>query len=88
MTEFIIKNFDKWCTQNNAECIDCVEGCLLHNLVLSCKNGECFIFEEYVNCWTSRYHAYFFRYKEIETEKAVYEKLWNRFDSLKQEEAV
>ena len=80
-TEFVLHDLAKWETQNNAECIDFAEGCLLDNMVYECKRGTAFIFEEYQNEWTSRYHVYFIPYKEQETN-ADYNALWDRFNAL------
>ena len=48
-----LKTMDKWLAQNEAEAIDCVEGCLLDNAWYECRKGDTFIFEEFVNSWTS-----------------------------------
>lgn len=84
-TEFILHNLDKWQAQNNAECIDYAAGCLLDNLVMSCKRGIAFLFEEYVNEWTSCYHVYFVPYKEQENNPD-YNALWDRFENLQDED--
>ena len=72
--EFFITDLQKWLVQNEAEIIDCFEGCLLDYYVIACKNGTCFVFEECATEWASKYHAYFFKndhsekYKRIEEE--------------------
>lgn len=81
MTKFRLYDLDKWAAQNNAECIDFVEGCLLDNMVYSCKRGTAFIFEEAANEWTSMYMVYFFPYKEQENNKE-YDQAWERWNSL------
>ena len=81
VSEFILHDFDKWAAQNDAECIDFAEGCLLDNLVMNCKRGTAFLFEEYQNEWTSRYHVYFVPYKEQENNPE-YNALWERFERL------
>ena len=64
MTEMRIKELDKWIHQNNGEVIDIAEGSLIDNIIIDCKRGTCFIFEEYKTEWTSAYHAFFFPEKE------------------------
>lgn len=64
MTTMRIKELDKWIHQNNGEVIDIAEGSLIDNMIITCKRGICFIFEEYANCWTSCYRGYFFPEKE------------------------
>lgn len=80
-TEFILRDADKWMKQNEAECLDIVEGCMLDNLVMSCKRGTAFLFEDYVNEWTSHYRVYFIPYKEQDSNPD-YDRLWDRFYSL------
>ena len=82
-SEFILRDFDTWAAQNNAECIDIVEGCLLDNLVMACKRGICFLFEVYQNEWCSKWHAYFIPYKEQDTN-GDYSRLWDRFEGLRE----
>lgn len=85
-TEFILHDFDTWQAQNQAEIIEYAEGCLLDNMICACKRGTAFIFEEYQNEWTSRYHVYFIPYKEQESN-GDYNRLWDRFTAL-QEQAM
>ena len=90
MTEGIINNYNVWLSQNKAETIDFSEGSLLDNSILSCKHGIAFIFEKYRNPNASDYYMYFFRTDKNGNikphEKALYTKLYNRFDSLKENE--
>lgn len=84
MTSYIIEssvNWEKWIAQNNAECIDCAEGCLLDSVVYSTKRGIAFFFERYLNSWCSGYTFLFFPYKEQENNPK-YEKTWNDFYKL------
>ena len=69
MTTARINNINKWIHQNNAECIDFAEGCLLDNYIYACKNGTAFIFEEYVNPNSSCYRMEFFREHECESRE-------------------
>ena len=85
-SEFILRDFDTWAAQNNAECIDIVEGCLLDNMVMECKRGICFLFEIPTNEWCSKWRCYFIPYKEQESN-GDYERLWDRFTAL-QEQAM
>ena len=85
MTVFRLYDMDKWAAQNDAECIDFAEGCLLDNMVYACKRGTAFIFEEYANTWTSMYMVYFIPYKEQENN-AEYDALWDRFNALHERE--
>ena len=82
-TEFILRDFDTWAAQNNAECIDCVEGCLLDNLVMACKRGTAFLFEVYANEWCSKWRCYFIPYKEQDSN-GDYSRLWDRFEGLRE----
>ena len=52
---------EKLIYQNKGEIIDCVEGCLLDNLLIETKRGYMALIETYVNCWTSCYTLYFSR---------------------------
>ena len=85
VTEFTLHDFDEWVAQNDAECIDCVEGCLLDSVVMNCKRGTAFLFEEYQNEWTSLYHVYFIPYKE-QANNPEYDALWDRFYALQNQE--
>lgn len=80
-TEFILHDLEKWEKQNGAELLECAEGCLLDNYVFACKRGTAWIFEEYANEWSSRYHAFYIPYKE-QASNPDYNKLWNRFERL------
>ena len=82
-SEFILRDFDTWAAQNSAECIDCVEGCLLDNLVMACKRGVCFLFEIPANEWCSKWRCYFIPYKEQESN-SDYSRLWDRFEGLRE----
>ena len=55
MTEFYIEpNFlEKYIEQNQAECIEYVEGCLQDNGLYTAKRGFFAVYEHYVNEWTS-----------------------------------
>lgn len=77
MTIMRIKNMRMWEAQNKAEAIDFIEGSLLDNVWYSCKNGEAFVFEEYLNPWSSGYKCYFFRENERYSEEYLkIEKRW------------
>ena len=77
MTIMRIHNLEQWAEQNHAESIDFIEGCLLDNIWYSCKGGEAFVFEEYLNPWSSGYKCYFFREKERYSEEYLkVEKRW------------
>lgn len=69
MTIMKIHNLEQWAEQNHAESIDFIEGCLLDNIWYSCKRGEAFIFEEYLNANSSGYKCYFFREHEKESKE-------------------
>lgn len=46
----------QWAERNKAECIECIEGCLLDHLVFRLPDiGYMFCYETYINCWTSAY---------------------------------
>ena len=69
MTIMRINNMRMWEAQNKAEAIDCIEGCLLDNVWYSCKGGEAFVFEEYLNANSSGYKCYFFREHEKDSKE-------------------
>jgi len=56
---FRIKQLNTWIKQNHGECIDCCEGSLLDNMIIACKRGTAFIFEQYLNSNSSTYACYF-----------------------------
>ena len=67
MTRFRLNmDLDKWIHQNKGEYIDCIEGCLLDNLLIACKGGTAVVFEKYVNSNSSCYEVYFSRGNEAE----------------------
>ena len=55
-------SFKKWAYQNDAQIIETVEGCLLDNYLLGCKNGMAIAYETYKNCWNSVYTIKFERF--------------------------
>lgn len=69
MTIMKIHNLEQWAEQNHAESIDFIEGCLLDNIWYSCKRGEAFVFEEYLNANSSGYKCYFFREGEKDSKE-------------------
>lgn len=69
MTIMRIHNLEQWAEQNHAESIDFIEGCLLDNIWYSCKRGEAFVFEEYLNANSSGYKCYFFREYEKDSKE-------------------
>ena len=52
-------NIGKLIKQNCGEVIDCIEGCLLDDLLVSCKRGMMALLETYQNAWQSVYTVYF-----------------------------
>ena len=66
MTHFIMKvPLNKWMHQNGGEYTgDYFEGSLLDNFIVTTKRGYCFIFEQYLNEWSSAYLCYFVPYKD------------------------
>ena len=81
MKEFIVRDLDKFLWQNKADIVSFVEGYLLDNYVaISEKGNIIFIFEECVNSWSSRYHAYFFR--EYEQNSGECQKFWEFFENM------
>lgn len=78
-----INNIEKWLTQNKAECMDCIEGCLLDNAVYACKNGIAFIYEKYLNCWNSCYELNFIRYKE--ENKPLIDQYWEQWEQFREQ---
>lgn len=49
---------DMWLYQNKAELLECVEGCLLDNMLFSIKGGTAAIYEHHVNPNASDYRIY------------------------------
>lgn len=77
-----INDFEKWLAQNKAECIDCIEGSLIDNSVYECKNGIAFIYERYLNCWSSYYELNFIRYKK--ENKPLIDQYWEQWEQWEQ----
>ena len=59
---FIVNDLNKWLKQNNAEYIECVEGCLIDNALCACKRGYAAIYERFINPWSSAYEIHFQSY--------------------------
>lgn len=51
--------FDAWIRQNGGECIDCLEGVLTDNFLISCRRGYAVAKETFVNEWSSTHTIYF-----------------------------
>lgn len=86
-TEFRLYDFEKWIAQNEGIITNCIEGNLLDNYIVECKNGIAFIFEKCVNTWTSCNYVYFFRKDKTESEKyKQIEKEWNELEQAYYEE--
>ena len=64
---------EKLIYQNKGEIIDCVEGCLLDNLLIETKRGYMALIETYETCWTSYYTLYFSR--DYNTVQAILEEI-------------
>lgn len=76
------RQLEKWIQQNKCEYMDCMEGVLLDNMVLSAKHGTVFVFEEYMNAWSSIYHVY---YCKGDTGKC-YDELWEMWENMDKSE--
>ena len=85
MTEMIIKDLAKWIKQNAGTIVDCIEGCLLDNLMVDCKRGTAYIFEEYVNANSSRYHAYWIKYGPHSPKFNFVYDMWERLAATQAE---
>lgn len=73
----------KWMHQNRAECTgDIVEGSLLDNFMLACKNGYAAVYERYVNPNMSTYEIHFQR----GDAQSVWDS-WHAFESVASAEA-
>lgn len=70
-------SFSTWLHQNAAEPLDCYEGCLLDNCVYACKRGYAFVYERYLNEFTSYYAVEFVPYKD-ETNALKLWDVWER----------
>lgn len=57
MTRFYISisNINTWLHQNDAETLECREGCLADNFIVGTKRGYAAIYEHYLNSWSSDY---------------------------------
>lgn len=62
------------------EYIDFVEGCLQDNFIIGTDNATIFVFEHYLNCWSSDLEVYVLGVNEKQG------KYWDRFESLRKEE--
>lgn len=83
MTKFILNmNMNKWIHQNKGKCIECIEGCLLDNLLIACKGGTAAVFEKYANSNSSVYEVYFSRNDDAMTL------FYERFDQIEEEETA
>lgn len=72
----------KFVDENAGECIACVEGSLIDNVVYSFPFGTMFCFETFANEWASVYTVLFFHKNR---ERGI-NKAWERINSL--EEAI
>ena len=82
MSEFTVRNEEKWLHQNRAEYVDTFEGCLMDNHMFACKRGYCAVYEIPRNEWQS---IHLFRFAPYRDEEAV-EKLWSEW--LDEKESV
>lgn len=83
MTEFIIKDFDKWFHQNRAEYTGAFfEGVLLDNFVLDCKRGYAFVYEHALTEWTSAYRVKFAPYKDWDTCMKLFDEFYELEDEV------
>ena len=78
-------DLDKWLYQNgikenDLEYVDVIEGCLVDNYLISCKNGLAMLKEHYLNSWTSDYILSFARYGD----KEAVDKVWNAWDEFQE----
>jgi len=55
-------DLEKFLHQNKVEVIDCIEGCLLDNLLCCTRRGVILLQEHYINEWSSDYMVYFAPY--------------------------
>lgn len=46
---------DEIIENENMEVVECVDGCLIDNLLVFNQGMTVVFYEKYVNCWTSRY---------------------------------
>ena len=55
ITKLLIEpaSLDKWLSQNDGEIINCVEGVLQDNYLVSTRRGIAAIYEHPLNCWSS-----------------------------------
>lgn len=76
---FIVNNLEKWLEQNKAECIECVEGCLIDNALCACERGYAAIYERLVSPWSSVYEVHFQSYASNDGMD-VYNAFYKRFE--------
>ena len=67
-------SIDKLMHQNKAEYIDCIEGCLLDNLLLATKRGYIALIETFATTNSSVYTLYF------STEETAIYKIWENLE--------
>lgn len=71
------RNLEKFIYQNAGEIVDCLDGCLLDDLLLYTRRGLVAIFESYVNSNQSDFTVYF------STDPAEIWPLWEKRQELK-----
>ena len=82
MKQYILSpgNLDKFLYQNRAEVIDCIEGCLLDNLLCYTRRGIMMIREHYLNCYSSDYEVSFVPFKAT---KGEHDDIFKAFEALR-----
>lgn len=73
-------NLDKFLYQNRAEVIDCIEGCLLDNLLCYTRRGILMIKERALNCWSSDYLVSFVPFNAT---KGEHDDIFQAFEALR-----
>jgi len=74
------ENLEKFLYQNRAEVIDCIEGCLLDNLLCYTRRGILFLKEHYLNCWSSDYQVFFVPFNAT---KGEHDDIFQAFEALR-----
>ena len=74
------ENLEKFLYQNRTEVIDCIEGCLLDNLLCYTRRGILMIKERALNCWSSDYLVSFVPFNAT---KGEHDDIFQAFEALR-----
>ena len=76
-----VSALDNYLSENDADCLDAIDGSLIDSAVYSLEAGTLFCFEHYRNEWSSDYYCLFF---PANHERGI-DKAWARWYALRAE---